>query len=331
MRVFGKSKSFAFGEGRGQAYGVIEIEKINKKIEMIRIDVVCPLYRAEELIDEFLKRLDEQKNVQIENAVFPITKSEKYEEVAEKIKAHGFTYFLVEKEDFSHSLTRERAIKEYCTSDVVLMLSQDVILHDENAASILCSAVNEKVAYAYGRQICKKRTIEKYVRDKNYGKQSHTVTKADIEKMQIDAFFSSDAFSAYYRPVFLQLNGYDGLHMMMSEDMYYARKVLEADYEKAYVAEAIVEHSHNLTFRQLHDRYYAIGEWFTQNNQFEGYEKENSAFKLALYVFGRALRGFNIPVLIRFLPDMMARYIGMKKGQRSAKRANKEKKESTKS
>ena len=131
------------------------------------------------------------------------------------------------------------------------------------------------------------------------------------------AFFASDAFSAYYRPVFLELCGYDDIHMMMNEDMYYAKKVIDRGFKKAYVATAVVEHSHKYTLKQLYRRYYATGKWFAEHPEFDGYKTTDSGMKLAKHVLGRALREFNIPVLLRFLPDMTSRYLGMKKGKRA--------------
>ena len=42
--------------------------------------------------------------------------------------------------------------------------------------------------------------------------------------------------------------------------------------------------------------------------------------KLALSVFAGALKHFNIPVLLRFLPDMTARYLGMKRGAKAPRK-----------
>ncbi len=283
----------------------------------MKIDIVCPLYEAENILDGFLSRLNAQTGVEIHKIVFPVTVSNDSDATLEKIKEAGRDYFLVEKEEFSHSLTREKAIMEYCESDIVIMLSQDVILENEDAFLLLAQSLNEEVAYAYGRQICKKKTIEYYIRNKNYGPNARLVSKEDVEQLQLSAFFASDAFSAYYRPTFLKLGGYDGVPMMMNEDMYYAKKVIDAGYKKAYVASAVVEHAHKYTLKQLYERYYQTGLWFSQHEEFDGYKTTDSGVKLALYVFKKALLGFNVPVLFRFIPDMLARYLGMKKGKKS--------------
>ena len=170
--------------------------------------------------------------------------------------------------------------------------------------------------YAYGKQVCPKKTIEHYIRNRNYGSRSFYVKQEDVQKLQLMAFFASDAFAAYHRPTFCSIHGYDGIAMMMSEDMYYAKKIIELGYKKAYIATAVVEHSHKLSLKQLYKRYYATGIWFAEHPEFSKYRSIDSGLKLAAYVFWEALKDFNIPVLFRWLPDMTARYLGLKKGKR---------------
>ena len=43
---------------------------------------------------------------------------------------------------------------------------------------------------------------------------------------------------------------------------------------------------------------------------------------LAKYVLKRALKEFNIKVLFRFVPDMAARVLGMRKGRKDVKKRN---------
>lgn len=283
---------------------------------MLKVDIVCPLNQADSYIDAFIANLQKQKNVEYGNVIFAITESGDTATVKEKITAAGYRFFSVTQEEFSHSLTREKALFEFCTSEIVIMISQDVILFDDEAIYNLASCINKDVVYAYGKQICRKKTIEYYVRQKNYGKETFIVSAEDIPKLQLKAFFASDAFSAYHRPTFVALNGYDHVHMMMSEDMYYAKKVIDAGLKKGYVAEAVVEHSHKYTLKKLYRRYYETGKWFAAHPEFDGYKTTDTGLKLAFYVLGQALKHFNVPVLFRWLPDMAARYLGMKKGKK---------------
>ena len=286
---------------------------------MRTIDIVCPIYKNFDQLERLYSLLQKQVDVEIANYVFPLTISDD-KEVDEKIKAflkeHNIIYFEVTKDEFSHSLTREKAIRDYCKSDVVVLCSQDVIFFEEHALSRISEAINDEVVYAYGKQICTKKTIEKYIREKNYPKESQIISSDDIEKLQLMAFFASDAFSALNRKVFIKINGYQGYNVMMAEDMLYSKFVLDAGYKKAYVAEAEVEHSHKFTLKQLYNRYYETGKFHKEVNLFNQYKAEDSGLKLAMYVLGQALKHFNIPVLFRWLPDMSARYLGMRKGKK---------------
>lgn len=287
---------------------------------MIKVDVVCPLYRADGCIDGLISDIKRQEKVAVCNVVFAVTEEGDTSAVKQKITSEGFTYFCVQPCDFSHSLTRQTAILNYCVNDVVIMLSQDVKLVDNNAFFELANSLNGEVVYVYGRQTCKKKTIEHYVRNKNYGENPLTVSLEDVPAMQLKAFFASDAFAAYYRPVFVALNGYDSVHMMMSEDMYYAKKIIDAGFKKGYVATAVAEHSHKLKLKQLYDRYYETGKWFAAHPEFDNYKTTDTGVKLALSVLKQALKDFNIPVLLRWLPDMSARYLGMKKGKKAGRK-----------
>ena len=289
---------------------------------MITVDVVCPLYHAENFIDKLICGFKMQQAVILDNVIFAVTEDGDTTEIKNKISENGYSYFSIKKEDFSHSLTREKAILDYCKNDIVIMISQDVNIVNENSFYELAKNVDDSVVYVYGRQICRKKTIEYYVRKKNYGNENEFVSLKDVEKLQLKTFFASDAFSAYYRPAFIKLNGYDNIHMMMNEDMYYAKKIIELGYTKGYIATAVVEHSHKLKLKQLYNRYYQTGIWFKEHSEFNNYKTTDTGLKLALYVLGQALIHFNIPVLLRWLPDMTARYVGMKKGKKLLKGNN---------
>lgn len=287
----------------------------------MKIDVVCPLWKADEYIDRVISNLRAQEQVEIVHVIFPVTESGNDDSVISKIRASGYEYFMVSREEFSHSLTREKAM-EKCTSEVVVMMSQDAICQGNLCLYNLAKTIAGSVVYAYGRQICQGKTIEHYTREKNYGAKSFTVSKSDIDALQLRAFFASDAFSAYNRAEFLKLGGYDHINMMFNEDMYYAHKILEAGYQKAYAADAVVEHSHVLTFKQLYDRYYQIGIWFGEHPEFNGYKTTDTGMKLAISIFKSAVKDGNVSVLCRFLPDMASRYLGMKVGKSAGNRCN---------
>lgn len=285
---------------------------------MKSIDIVCPIYQNLQEIESLYNSFKDQKDVKINKVVFPFTLSgtDVDSKIRNFLKDNKITFFEMDKNEFSHSLTREKAIKEYCESELVILLSQDVKLIDPFALNRLASAINDEVIYAFGKQICLNHSIERYIRKKNYPKNSYVVTKNDIDRMQLMAFFASDAFSCLSRKYFIKLDGYQGHNVMMSEDMLYSKFVLDAGYKKAYVSEAVVAHSHKYKLKQLYNRYYETGKFHKEIGLFNQYKSTDAGLKLAIYVLGQALIHFNIPVLFRWLPDMAARYLGMKKGKK---------------
>ena len=143
---------------------------------MLELDVVCPLYKHLEQIKSLVDHLKLQKNVEIKNMVFPLTLSgeEEDQQIIDFLNENNIHYFTETIETFSHSLTREKAIRE-CKSKLVILISQDVVLFDKNALYNLASKINDEYIYGFGRQICTNKSIEKYIRKKNYPEYDYTV------------------------------------------------------------------------------------------------------------------------------------------------------------
>ena len=55
--------------------------------------------------------------------------------------------------------------------------------------------------------------------------------------------------------------------------------------------------------------------FFKENSYLSNYGTNSSGWTLAKYVLKRAIQEKNIKVLIRWFPDMAARFIGMKAGK----------------
>ena len=133
--------------------------------------------------------------------------------------------------------------------------------------------------------------------------------------MGLKTFFSSDASAAIRRDIFTKLNGYDGKKLPISEDMYFSYKLIMNGYKIKYCADSVVYHSHNFSLKEIYDRYKLTGKFFKENNYLDQYGTNKSGGGLAKYILKRAIQDKNIKVLIRFVPDMAARYIGMKVGK----------------
>ena len=280
---------------------------------MKTIDIICPLYNAEEYIENLHKSFIMQKKVKINKIRYVLTESK--DNTEEYLKNHNIEYKKIKKSEFSHSLVREKEAME-SVSDVVAFVTQDVVIDDELWLYNLTKDIGkDNIVAAYSRQVTKYNNIEKYTRESNYPAQSKVVSQDDISKLGLKTFFFSDASSAIDANIFKKLNGYDGKNLPISEDMYIAYKIINNGYKIKYCSESVVYHSHNFTLKEVYDRYKLTGKFFKENSYLDNYGTNKSGGGLAKYILKRAIKDKNIKVLLRFLPDMGARFIGMKVGK----------------
>lgn len=277
------------------------------------IDVICPLYNAEKDIEELDKTIKRQKNVQLNEIKYILTESK--DNTEKKLKELNLEYQKIKKEEFSHSLTREKAAFN-SNADIIVFITQDVkIKRDDWLYFLTKDIANGTVEACYSRQLCDNNTIEKYTRECNYPAVSKIVSKDDTSKLGLKTFFFSDASSAIKRETFVNLNGYDNKDLVISEDMYIAYKLIMNDYKIKYCADSEVVHSHEFTLKQYYSRYKDTGKFFKENDYLNNYKVNQAGGSLAIYILKRALQDKNWKVLAQYIPNMTARFIGMKIGK----------------
>lgn len=282
---------------------------------MKKVDIICPLYNAESYIENLHKSFLMQKKVKIGEIRYVLTECNDGTEAY--LTDNNIEYKKIKKSEFSHSLVREKEAME-SDSDVVAFVTQDVVIDDELWLYNLTKDIGKDgIVAAYSKQVTKYNNIEKYTREANYPSESKVVSKDDIPVLGLKTFFFSDASSAIDTKVFKKLNGYDGKNLPISEDMYIAYKIITGGYKIKYCAESVVRHSHNFTLKEVYDRYKLTGKFFRENSYLDNYGTNKSGGGLAKYILKRAIQEKNVKVLLRFLPDMGARFIGMKVGMMS--------------
>lgn len=277
------------------------------------IDIICPLYKAENYIKGLNKSLLMQEKVEINKIKYIVTKSN--DRTTDILKEMNIDYEEILPIEFSHSLTREKAAKE-SNADIIVFITQDIIIKDRLWLYYLTKDIIEGVCEeTYSRQIAKDDGIEKYTREWNYPEQSKILTKNDVEKLGIKAFFSSDASSAIRRDVFIKLNGYDGKNMPTNEDMYITYKLIMNGYRVKYCADSVIYHSHNYGIKENYIRYYDTGKFFKQNSYLNKYKVTKAGGGMAKYILKRAIEDKNWKVILNFLPNMVSRFLGMQMGK----------------
>ena len=282
------------------------------------IDIICPLYNGENFINNLVLAIKKQKEVNINEINFILTETnDNSESILKKLPV---SYTKIEKSEFSHSLTREKAAMK-SKADIIVFITQDVIIEDDLWLHNLVKDIeNNKVDATYSRQITKYNNIEKYTREKNYPDKSLIKTSKDIKKLGLNTFFYSDVSSAIKLSTFKKLNGYDNKKLPTNEDMYIAYKLITNNYKIKYCADSVVYHSHNFTLRELYDRYKLTGIFFKQNSFINEYGTTSSGGGMAKYVLKRIINDKRIDLLIRYPFDMAVRLIGMKVGVRQWKK-----------
>lgn len=281
------------------------------------IEIICPLYNAKKYMDDLQKSLEMQKNVNIQKIKYIVTDTG--DNIENELSKLNCEFEVIKKDEFSHSLTREKAAFS-SKADLLVFISQDIKIVNDNWLFELTKPIeNNEVDATYSKQICiDKTSIEYYTRQKNYPKESKIKTKEDIEKIGMNAFFFSDAASCIKRDVFVKLNGYDNKNLPTNEDMYIAYKLLMNGYKIKYVAESEVIHSHKFTFNQTFNRYKSYGKFLKMEPEVN-IKSVNAGSSLAKFIIIQSIKDKNLAVIFKFFPDMLARYVGMKEGMKSGK------------
>lgn len=281
---------------------------------MKKIEAIVFLYNGKQYIESCLEEFDNQKTPNYDKSLrFILTDTN--DGSKELLDEKKTCYEVISPKEFNHALTREKAIYS-SSADIVILFTQDARMVNDDCLEKLANCIDDDIKYAYLRQVNNNWSIERYTRKFNYPKESLVKDKTMIDKLGINTFFASDTCAAVDKNYFILIGGYDSKPQKTNEDMYYAHKVILGGKKVKYCADTYVEHTHKFTLKQLEKRYELFGAFFKENPEIGSYASNGSGIKLALKIIGNILINFNIPALIMFIPNMLARYIGKKKGSK---------------
>jgi rhamnosyltransferase len=176
-------------------------------------------------------------------------------------RAAKFRVHTIARADFNHGGTRQLAIQLMPDAEIFIFLTQDSILTDSKAICRLLEAFSDAgVAAAIGRQLPRPGAtpIEAHARLFNYPARSNIRTLTSREQLGFKAIFFSNSFAAYRRNALMAVGGFPQ-DVIFGEDTVTAAKLLQSGWKIAYVAEAMVYHSHSYTWRQEFRRYFDVG------------------------------------------------------------------------
>jgi len=223
----------------------------------MKIALVIPTYNGGELFDKCLASICGQ-NIELDQKI--VFDSSSTDNTVEKAIESGFSVTTIDKAEFDHGGTRSRALKSV-TADIVVFMTQDAILANENAIAELISTFNDSLVDAvYGRQIPHDdaNLLATHARENSYSKNDYCTTIDDAHPKGFRKAFMSNSFAAYRVDKLNELGGFPS-KLILGEDAYVAAKVLLNNRKVAYKANAMAKHSHNYTILEEFRRYFDIG------------------------------------------------------------------------
>ena len=218
---------------------------------------------------EQFQRLLEQLAAQSLPTKKLIVDSESTDATAELAKNFGLEVLTIPRKKFNHGATRQLALERILPLDVIIFLTQDVLLKDDDSLARLVKIFDEdkSVGMAYGRQLPHENATNeaKFLRAFNYPPENQLRSFDDRKRFGLKTAFASNSFAAYRVEALQSVGGFPS-HVPLSEDMYVAAKMLLNGLKIYYAAEAQVYHSHNYTAAQEFRRYVQIGKFHAQES-----------------------------------------------------------------
>jgi rhamnosyltransferase len=174
-------------------------------------------------------------------------------------RSRGAEVHEISPTEFGHGRTRNLGAS-LARGDLLVFTSQDAYAADEHwLGRLVAPLARDRVAGAYGRQLPHDDATppERYFLDFLYGADSRVQAYAGGGEPSFERTLFSNVSSAMRRRLWEQFPFADDL--IMSEDQEWSRRVLLAGYEIAYVADAVVHHSHRYTVGAAFRRFFDSG------------------------------------------------------------------------
>lgn len=188
-----------------------------------------------------------------------VVNSSSYDGTVELAQELGAETLLIPRREFNHGATREKA-RRYLNCEIVVMMTPDAYALDHQLIERLVRPLQlGQASIAYARQIPHDGAtfFEAFPRTFNYPPQSELRRLSDIEKYGVYTFFCSNTCAAYRNQALDEIGGFSPV--LFGEDTVAVAKLLKKGHAIAYVAEAVVKHSHKYSLKQEFKRHFDIG------------------------------------------------------------------------
>lgn len=173
----------------------------------------------------------------------------------------GVDYRVIPQHEFNHGATRQQALEDRPGYRFYIFLTQDAYLAKPDAIECLLAPFSDvRVGAVCGRQLphLDANPLAAHARHFNYPETSRIKSMTDVAQLGIKTAFMSNSFAAYRKEAMMDVGGFPS-HVILSEDMYVAARMLQLGWKVAYASDACCYHSHDYTAWQEFKRYFDIG------------------------------------------------------------------------
>lgn len=225
--------------------------------QRLRIACIVPSYNGREDLARLLDSLSKQ------SAPFDlfIVDSSSSDGTAELARSRVANVVTIPGSQFNHGGTRQMMVTRNPGYDVYVFMTQDAYLADERSIEqIIAPFADPVVGAVCGRQLphLDANPLATHARFFNYPSSWRIKSIADSAELGIKTAFISNSFSAYRKNALAAVGGFP-IHVILSEDMYVAAKMLIDGWKVAYAGGAVCRHSHNYTLLEEFRRYFDQG------------------------------------------------------------------------
>lgn len=188
-----------------------------------------------------------------------VVNSSSQDGTVERAEELGAETWVLPRHRFNHGATREEA-RHRIGTPIVVMLSPDAYAASPDELGRLVRPIRTgQAACAYGRQLPREQAgpVEAMGRAFSYPAQSELRSAADRARLGSAVHFCSNAWAAWSNAALDRIGGFQPT--LVSEETIAVAKLLQAGERVAYVADAVVRHSHRHGVIQEFTRHFDIG------------------------------------------------------------------------
>jgi rhamnosyltransferase len=222
------------------------------------VAIIIPTYNAAPYWSALQEGLSRQG---IDSDQVLIVDSSSKDDTESLARQHGYRVLRIPSSEFNHGGTRRLAAQVMSHAEVLVYMTQDAVLVNDDAIyQLVLPFQNPAIGASFGRQLPRLEAgpIEAHARGFNYPGTSQTRSLAMRETLGFKVIFSSNSFAAY-RAEALEAVGSFPSNVIVSEETVVSAKMLLNGWQTSYVAEAMVYHSHGYGLMDEFRRYFDIG------------------------------------------------------------------------